>query len=116
MLLYKQNLFFNEQQNLNQYIKSAMKFSCNFLTYCFPVLSNSTLFRLICMKEYQEMEHPPEFTMDYKLPTSKMTDFMCLENFLYLKKKDTSFFHKRPVLHLPTLYHNIHSLNYIPEI
>ncbi len=43
----------------------------------------------ICIKEYQEMEHPPEFTMDYKLPTSKMTDFMCLENFLYLKKKDT---------------------------
>lgn len=43
----------------------------------------------ICIKEYQEIENPPVFTMDYKLPVSKMTDFMCLENFLYLKKKDT---------------------------
>ncbi|MEY8329976.1 putative 7-carboxy-7-deazaguanine synthase QueE [Lachnospiraceae bacterium 48-33] len=43
----------------------------------------------VCIKEYQKIENPPEFTMDYKLPISGMTNFMCLENFLYLKKKDT---------------------------
>jgi len=43
----------------------------------------------ICIKEYQEIENPPEFTMDYKLPDSGMTQFMCLDNFSYLKKKDT---------------------------
>lgn len=43
----------------------------------------------LSIKEYQSMENAPEFTMDYKLPVSQMTEFMCMDNFLYLKKKDT---------------------------
>ena len=43
----------------------------------------------IDLKKYQEIENAPEFTMDYKLPGSGMTRFMHLENFLYLKEKDT---------------------------
>lgn len=43
----------------------------------------------LSIKEYQDMENAPEFTMDYKLPVSQMTEFMCMENFLHLKKKDT---------------------------
>lgn len=43
----------------------------------------------IDLKKYQEIENAPEFTMDYKLPGSGMTQFMRLENFSYLKEKDT---------------------------
>lgn len=43
----------------------------------------------VSLKKYKTFKNAPEFTMDYKLPGSGMTSFMCLENFLYLDKKDT---------------------------
>lgn len=43
----------------------------------------------VSLKKYKNFENTPEFTMDYKLPESGMTAFMCLENFSYLDKKDT---------------------------
>ena len=41
------------------------------------------------LKEFAEMDAPPSFTMDYKLPSSGMEKFMLTENFTYLKEKDT---------------------------
>ncbi len=39
--------------------------------------------------ELSRKEYRPIFTMDYKLSTSGMEDYMCLENFKYLAKQDT---------------------------
>ncbi len=39
--------------------------------------------------ELSRKEYRPLFTMDYKLPTSGMESYMCLENFQYLTKQDT---------------------------
>ncbi len=36
-----------------------------------------------------QKEYRPIFTMDYKLPSSGMESYMCLENFQYLAKQDT---------------------------
>ena len=41
------------------------------------------------LKGFADMENPPSFTMDYKLPSSGMEKFMLTENFAYLKEKDT---------------------------
>lgn len=43
----------------------------------------------INLKRFGEIKNAPSFTMDYKLPKSNMEKFMDLENFKYLKKKDT---------------------------
>ena len=41
------------------------------------------------LKEFADMERPPSFTMDYKLPSSGMEKAMLTENFSLLKNKDT---------------------------
>lgn len=43
----------------------------------------------INLKRLGEIKNAPSFTMDYKLPKSNMEKFMDLENFKYLKEKDT---------------------------
>lgn len=43
----------------------------------------------INLKRFGEIKNAPSFTMDYKLPESNMEKFMDLENFKYLKEKDT---------------------------
>lgn len=43
----------------------------------------------INLKRVGEIKNAPSFTMDYKLPKSNMEKFMDLENFKYLKEKDT---------------------------
>lgn len=41
------------------------------------------------LEKFSKLENPPSFTMDYKLPSSKMESLMDLENFKYLTAKDT---------------------------
>lgn len=41
------------------------------------------------LDEFIDIENPPSFTMDYKLPSSDMENHMILKNFKYLSKKDT---------------------------
>ena len=41
------------------------------------------------LEEFLNIENPPSFTMDYKLPSSNMEDKMDLNNFKYLSDKDT---------------------------
>ena len=41
------------------------------------------------LKRLSEIENPPSFTMDYKLPSSNMEKYMDLDNFQYLTEKDT---------------------------
>jgi 7-carboxy-7-deazaguanine synthase len=41
------------------------------------------------LNEFSNIENPPKFIMDYKLPSSKMENKMLLDNFNYLSKKDT---------------------------
>lgn len=42
----------------------------------------------INLKKFSELENPPSFTMDYKLPGSLMERYMELDNFKYLTRKD----------------------------
>lgn len=41
------------------------------------------------LKRFSEINNPPSFTMDYKLPSSNMEKYMDLDNFQYLTEKDT---------------------------
>ena len=41
------------------------------------------------LEKFSKLKNPPLFTMDYKLPSSKMENKMCLDNFKYLASKDT---------------------------
>ena len=41
------------------------------------------------LNEFNIIENPPSFNMDYKLPSSNMEDKMNLDNFEYLSYKDT---------------------------
>ena len=43
----------------------------------------------VSLKEFSDMDIPPSFTMDYKLPSSGMEKYMLTENFALLTKKDT---------------------------
>lgn len=43
----------------------------------------------IPLEKFSKLKNPPSFTMDYKLPSSKMEGTMCLDNFKYLEAKDT---------------------------
>jgi 7-carboxy-7-deazaguanine synthase len=43
----------------------------------------------ILLSKFSNIENPPSFTMDYKLPSSNMEDKMSLDNFKYLTKRDT---------------------------
>lgn len=43
----------------------------------------------VLLDEFSNIENPPSFTMDYKLPSSNMEDKMNLNNFKYLSNKDT---------------------------
>lgn len=43
----------------------------------------------VLLNKFLNIENPPSFTMDYKLPSSNMENNMVLENFNYLAKKDT---------------------------
>ena len=41
------------------------------------------------INEFNNIENPPSFNMDYKLPSSNMEEKMNLDNFKYLSTKDT---------------------------
>lgn len=41
------------------------------------------------LQPYMDLEQPPCFTMDYKLPCSGMEAYMCTENLRKLRKQDT---------------------------
>ncbi|MCY6959830.1 putative 7-carboxy-7-deazaguanine synthase QueE [Clostridium brassicae] len=43
----------------------------------------------VSLNRFLNLDNPPSFTMDYKLPSSNMEDKMNLDNFKYLTKKDT---------------------------
>lgn len=43
----------------------------------------------VLLSKFSDLENPPSFTMDYKLPSSGMERMMALENFDQLTKKDT---------------------------
>jgi 7-carboxy-7-deazaguanine synthase len=43
----------------------------------------------VLLNKFVDLENPPSFTMDYKLPSSGMEALMALENFEYLSSKDT---------------------------
>jgi 7-carboxy-7-deazaguanine synthase len=43
----------------------------------------------ILLDRFCNIENPPSFTMDYKLPSSNMENKMALDNFKYLTNKDT---------------------------
>lgn len=43
----------------------------------------------VVLSEFSDLENPPSFTMDYKLPSSGMERMMALENFDHLTEKDT---------------------------
>ena len=43
----------------------------------------------VLLSKFSDLENPPSFTMDYKLPSSAMERMMALENFDHLTEKDT---------------------------
>ena len=43
----------------------------------------------MCIKELAGSAHRPVFTMDYKLPSSGMEQYMLMENFEFLGEHDT---------------------------
>lgn len=43
----------------------------------------------VSLDRFSNIENPPSFTMDYKLPSSNMEDKMNLDNFKYLSDNDT---------------------------
>ena len=43
----------------------------------------------VLLSKFSDLENPPSFTMDYKLPSSGMERMMALENFDHLTEKDT---------------------------
>ncbi|MCJ7690026.1 MAG: putative 7-carboxy-7-deazaguanine synthase QueE [Clostridiaceae bacterium] len=43
----------------------------------------------VFLNEFNNIENPPSFNMDYKLPSSNMEDKMNLDNLKYLSAKDT---------------------------
>jgi 7-carboxy-7-deazaguanine synthase len=43
----------------------------------------------VLVNNFLDINNPPSFTMDYKLPSSGMEDKMNLDNFHYLSNKDT---------------------------
>lgn len=43
----------------------------------------------VALEKFANIENPPSFTMDYKLPSSNMENKMITDNFKYLTKKDT---------------------------
>ena len=43
----------------------------------------------VLLSKFSDLENPPSFTMDYKLPSSGMERMMALENFEHLTEKDT---------------------------
>ncbi|KZL92192.1 putative 7-carboxy-7-deazaguanine synthase QueE [Clostridium magnum] len=43
----------------------------------------------ILLSNFSDIDNPPSFTMDYKLPSSNMEDKMSLGNFKHLTKRDT---------------------------
>lgn len=43
----------------------------------------------ISLKKFALLKNRPVFTMDYKLPSSNMEKYMCLENFAFLNEHDT---------------------------
>lgn len=43
----------------------------------------------VLLSKFSDLENPPSFTMDYKLPSSGMERMMALENFDFLTEKDT---------------------------
>ena len=43
----------------------------------------------VSLEKFALMKNRPVFTMDYKLPSSNMEKFMCMENFSFLNEHDT---------------------------
>lgn len=69
------------QENIEEFLK---KLSKN-LDLNIEIETNGS----VNLKRFSEIENPPSFTMDYKLPSSNMEKYMDLDNFQYLTEKDT---------------------------
>ena len=69
------------QENIGEFLK---KLSKN-LELNVEIETNGS----VNLKRFSEIENPPSFTMDYKLPSSNMEKYMDLDNFQYLTEKDT---------------------------
>ena len=69
------------QENIGEFLK---KLSKN-LDLNVEIETNGS----VNLKRFSEIENPPSFTMDYKLPSSNMEKYMDLDNFQYLTEKDT---------------------------
>ena len=69
------------QENIGEFLK---KLSKN-LELNVEIETNGS----VNLKRFSEIENPPSFTMDYKLPSSNMEKYMDFDNFQYLTEKDT---------------------------
>lgn len=63
------------------------------------------------LNKFLNIENPPSFTMDYKLPCSNMEENMDLDNFKYLTHKDTVKFVSGSMLDLQKAKHIIDKYN-----
>ncbi|MDE5558573.1 MAG: putative 7-carboxy-7-deazaguanine synthase QueE [Ruminococcus sp.] len=67
------------QKNINVLVESLMKNNHNV-----EIETNGS----ISIKELSQSSYRPDFTIDYKLPSSDMENFMLTENYNYLTKSD----------------------------
>lgn len=67
------------QKNINILVESLMKNNHNV-----EIETNGS----ISIKNLSESTYRPDFTLDYKLPSSDMESFMITENYAYLKEND----------------------------
>ncbi|MDE6540298.1 MAG: putative 7-carboxy-7-deazaguanine synthase QueE [Ruminococcus sp.] len=67
------------QKNINVLVESLMKNNHNV-----EIETNGS----ISIKELSQRSYRPDFTIDYKLPSSDMENFMLTENYDYLTKSD----------------------------
>ena len=70
----------------------------------------------ILIHKFSSIENPPSFTMDYKLPSSKMEDKMNLNNYKYLSYKDTVKFVVGSIIDLQTTKFIIDKYNLADKI
>ncbi|MCM1991744.1 putative 7-carboxy-7-deazaguanine synthase QueE [Oceanirhabdus seepicola] len=67
----------------------------------------------VSLNEFVEIQNPPRFVMDYKLPSSDMEQRMLVHNFKYLTKKDTVKFVSGSIEDLERAKHIIDQYNLI---
>jgi 7-carboxy-7-deazaguanine synthase len=69
----------------------------------------------VFLDKFLNIENPPSFTMDYKLPSSNMENRMALDNFHYLASKDTVKFVAGSIVDLEKAKEIINKYNLIDK-